>query len=80
MGRFAPGASDFFDTEKVTKKAPGTPRSPIFVSIGLYQIWNRDATEYRFYLICGLEVNDTSATALLKRKIFLLALSETSFL
>ena len=32
-----PGASDFFDAEKVTKKAPGTPRSPIFCLIGFCQ-------------------------------------------
>lgn len=43
-----PGASDFFDAEKVTKKAPGTPRSPIFCPIGLYQCGNYSATEFRF--------------------------------
>ena len=37
MGSFAPGASDFFDTEKVTKKAPGTPRPPIFCPIGFFK-------------------------------------------
>ena len=45
-----PGASDFFDAEKVTKKAPGTPRSPILCPIGLYQIWNLSATELSFVI------------------------------
>src|SRR5699024_9044879 len=45
-----PGASDFFDAEKVTKKAPGTPRSPIFVSIGLYQTWNISAPNQVFVI------------------------------
>ena len=43
------GASDFFDAEKVTKKAPGTPRSPIF-PIGLYQTWYYSATELSFVI------------------------------
>ena len=41
-------ASDFFDAEKVTKKAPGTPRSPIFVLTGLYQIWDISAPNQVF--------------------------------
>ena len=54
------GASDFFDAEKVTKKAPGTPRSPIFVSIGLYQVWYFSATESGFcHLIYSGSINDT---------------------
>ena len=75
-----PGASDFFDAEKVTKKAPGTPRSPIFCPIGLYQWGNFSATELGFcHLICGGSIDDASAAALLKRDMFLLALDETWF-
>ena len=42
-----PGASDFSHVRKVTKRTPGTPRSPIFCLIGLYQIWHCSATEFR---------------------------------
>ena len=40
-------ASDFSHVRKVTKRTPGTPRSPIFCLIGLYQIWHCSATEFR---------------------------------
>ena len=62
-----PGASDFFDAEKVTKKAPGTPRSPIFCPIGLYQWGNFSATELGFcHLICGGSIDDASASGPVK--------------
>ena len=76
-----PGASDFFDAEKVTKKAPGTPRSPIFFLIGLYQWGNSSAPESGFcHLIYSGSIDDASAAALLKGEMFLLVLVETWFL
>ena len=75
------GASDFFDAEKVTKKAPGTPRSPYFCLISLYQWGNFSATESGFgHLIYSGSINDASATALLKGYMFLGMLVETCFL
>ena len=75
------GASDFFDAEKVTKKAPGTPRSQIFCLIGLYQWRKSSATESGFcHLICDLVVNDTPPAGLLKGDMFLGVLAETCFL
>ena len=73
------GASDFFDAEKVTKKAPGTPRSPIFFLIGLYQWGNSSAPESGFcHLIYSGSIDDASAAALLKGEMFLLVLDRKS--
>ena len=66
-----PGASDFFDAEKVTKKAPGTPRSPYFCLIGLYQWGNFSAIEFRSFSNLQLVVNETSPAGLLKGDMFL---------
>ena len=75
------GASDFFDAEKVTKKAPGTPRSPIVCPIGLYQTWDSGATESGFWhLIYSGSIDDASAAALLKRWMFLGVRVEAWFL
>src|SRR5699024_8452700 len=43
------GASNFSHVRKVTKRTPGTPRSPISVSIGLYQWGKFYATEFRSF-------------------------------
>src|SRR5699024_12187677 len=62
------GARYFFHVEKVPKKTPGTPRSPIVYLIGLYQTWDSGATESGFWhLIYSGSIDDASAAALLKR-------------
>ena len=71
-----PGASDFFDAEKVTKKAPGTPRSPIFVQSVYINRESALPLNVVFYLICDLAVNDTPPAGLLKGDMFLWVLVE----
>ena len=66
--------------EKVPKKTPGTPRSPYFCLIGLYQNRNFSATESGFcHLIYSGSINETSAAALLKGDMFLLVLGGDFF-
>ena len=66
-----PDPGHFFHGEKVPKTPPGTPRSPIFCPIGLYQWGNFSATELGFcHLIYSGSIDDASADALLKRYMF----------
>ena len=75
------GARYFFHVEKVPKKTPGTPRSPIVYLIGLYQTWDSGATESGFWhLIYSGSIDDASAAALLKRWMFLGVRVEAWFL
>ena len=75
------GARDIFHVEKVPKKTPGTPRSPIVYLIGLYQTWDSGATESGFWhLIYSGSIDDASAAALLKRWMFLGVRVEAWFL
>ena len=67
--------------EKVPKKTPGTPRSPIVYLIDLYQTWDSGATESGFWhLIYSGSIDDASAAALLKRWMFLGVRVEAWFL
>ena len=44
-----PDPGDFLSL-KSHQKSPGTPRSPYVCPIGLYQVWDYSATEFRFVI------------------------------
>ena len=62
-----PDPGNFLYAQKVTKKAPGTPRTPLFCPIGLYQNRYRAATEIPlacWSLVIGAVVYRLRLTAL----------------
>ena len=75
-----PDPGDFLVARKVTKNAPGTPRTPIFAQSVCINGETSLPLNLVLFLIYSLVVNDTSATALLKGDMFLLVLVGTWFL
>ena len=65
-----PDPGDFLVAQKVTKKAPGTPRSPIFAQSVCINGETSLPLNFVLFLIYGLVANDTSPAGLSKGDMF----------